>query len=77
LKAIDYIRVNAPNAKIYTITPFKGYHEEWGWNPRTKTRNAYGNTFYEFVQAQKEVAQVKGVPCLDLWAMQGFSGANV
>ena len=76
LKAIDYIRVNAPNAKIYTITPFKGYNAEWGWNPRTKTRNAYGNTFYEFVQAQKEVAQVKGVPCLDLWAMQGFSGAS-
>ena len=76
LKAIDYIRLNAPNAKIYTITPFKGYNAEWGWNPRTKIRNAYGNTFYEFVQAQKEVSQVKGVPCLDLWAMQGFSGAN-
>lgn len=76
LKAIDYIRVNAPNAKIYTITPFKGYNSEWGWNPRTKTLNAYGNTFYEFVQAQKEVSQINGVPCLDLWAMQGFSGAN-
>lgn len=76
LKAIDYIRLNAPNAKIYTITPFKGYNAEWGWNPRTKIRNAYGNSFYEFVQAQKEVSQVKGVPCLDLWAMQGFSGAN-
>lgn len=76
LKAIDYIRVNAPNAKIYTITPFKGYNAEWGWNPRTKSRNTYGNTFYEFIQAQKEVSQVKGVPCLDLWGMQGFSGAN-
>lgn len=78
LKAIDYIRLNAPNAKIYAITPFKGYLKDvdWGWNPRTSIRNAYGNTFYEFVQAQKEVSQVKGVPCLDLWAMQGFSGTN-
>ncbi len=76
-KAIDYIRVNAPNAKIYTITPFKGYYGgDCYWNPRTSSRNRFGNSFYEFVQAHKEVAQVTGVPCLDLWAMQGFSGAN-
>lgn len=74
--AVDYIRVKAPNAQIYTITPFKGYNIEEFWNPKTATRNALGNSFYEFVQAQKEVAQVVSVPCLDLWVQQGFGGAN-
>ena len=75
-QAVDYIRQMAPEAKGYTITPFKGYNLNEFWNARSTNRNALGNSFYEFVQAQKEVAQVVSVPCLDLWVQQGFSGAN-
>ena len=91
-KAIDWIKTANPNARIYTITPFKAYdnsraveldpevrhngHQDSYWNPHTNIRNDDGHTFYEYVQAQKEVAQIHGVPCFDLWANQQFSGAQ-
>ena len=81
-KAIDWIKVANKNARIYTITPFKAYdngknnHGDRYWNPRTSKRNNDGHTFYEYIQAQKEVAQIHGVPCFDLWANQQFSGAQ-
>ncbi len=81
-KAFDWIKVANPDARIYTITPFKAFdngtnnHQDRYWNPRTNIKNADGHTFYEYVQAQKEVAQIHGVPCLDLWANQQFSGAQ-
>lgn len=91
-KAIDWIKTANPNARIYTITPFKAYdnsraveldpevrhnnHQDRYWNPHTNIRNDDGHTFYEYVQAQKEVAQIHGVPCFDLWANQQFSGAQ-
>lgn len=74
--AIDYIRTYAKDAKIYTITPFKGYNTEAYWNSRTAQRNNNGDSFYEFVQAQKMVAQATAIPCLDMWSMQGFGGAG-
>lgn len=81
-KAIDWIRANNKSAKIYTVTPFKGYDNGTNgfvdryWNPRTNIKNSDGHTFYEYIQAQKEVAQINGVPCFDLWANQQFSGAS-
>ena len=91
-KAFDWIKTANPNARIYTITPFKSYdnsraveldpkvrhnnHQDRYWNPHTNIRNDDGHTFYEYVQAQKEVAQIHGVPCFDLWANQQFSGAQ-
>lgn len=75
-KAIDWIRSNNKSAKIYTVTPFKAYKpDDRYWNPRSNIKKK-GHTFYEFIQAQKEVAQIHGVPCFDLWANQQFSGAS-
>ena len=51
-------------------------HKDRYWNPHTNIKNADGHTFYEYVQAQKEVALIAGVPCFDLWANQQFSGAQ-
>ena len=81
-KAFDWIRSNNKSAKIYTVTPFKGYDNGTNgfadryWNPRTSIKNSDGHTFYEYIQAQKEVAQIHGVPCFDLWANQQFSGTS-
>lgn len=74
--AFDWIRSNNKSAKIYTVTPFKAYEpDDRYWNPRSNIKKK-GHTFYEFIQAQKEVAQIHGVPCFDLWANQQFSGAS-
>ena len=74
--AFDWIRSNNKSAKIYTVTPFKAYKpDDRYWNPRSNIKKN-GHTFYEFIQAQKEVAQIHGVPCFDLWANQQFSGAS-
>lgn len=75
-KAFDWIRSKNKSAKIYTVTPFKAYTpDDRYWNPRSNIKKN-GHTFYEFIQAQKEVAQIHGVPCFDLWANQQFSGAS-
>ena len=81
-KSIDYIRANAPNAKILMITPFKAYKYagntvDFGWNPDTYTTNDKGYKFLDYVRAFKEVAYVTSCPCYDLLSMQNFSGANV
>lgn len=81
-KSIDYIRANAPNAKILMITPFKAYKYagntvDFGWNPDTFTTNDKGYKFLDYVRAFKEVAYVTSCPCFDLLAMQNFSGTNV
>lgn len=81
-KSIDYIRANAPNAKILMITPFKAYKYsgntvDFGWNPDTYTKNDKGYKFLDYVRAFKEVAYVTSCPCYDLLSMQNFSAANV
>ena len=81
-KSIDYIRANAPNAKILMITPFKAYKYsgntvDFGWNPDTYTTNDKGYKFLDYVRAFKEVAYVTSCPCYDLLSMQNFSAANV
>ena len=81
-KSIDYIRANAPNAKILMITPFKAYKYagntvDFGWNLDTYTTNDKGYKFLDYVRAFKEVAYVTSCPCYDLLSMQNFSGMNV
>ena len=81
-KSIDYIRANAPNAKILMITPFKAYKYagntvDFGWNPDTYTTNDKGYKFLDYVRAFKEVAYVTSCPCYDLLSMQNFSAVNV
>ena len=81
-KTIDYIRSYAPDARIYTITPFKVYKDfsgnfsDFAWNPHTAIRNSVGCTLFDYIQAQKDVALINSVPCFDLNAVQGFGGAN-
>ena len=68
-KAIEHIRTNNPNARIYMTTAFKCFFEgtDWGWNPNSTHKNAKGHTFAEYRNATRTIANLYECPLLDLF----------
>ncbi len=66
-----------PEAEIYFFTSLRFFGNDSGHNPFSTVTNKAGNTFADYVEAQKACCAYYGIPVLDQFNIQGINEFNV
>lgn len=66
-----------PEAEIYFFTSLRFFGNDSGHNPFSTVTNKAGNTFADYVEAQKACCAYYGIPVLDQFNLQGINEFNV
>lgn len=62
---IKYLRELNPNATIYIFGSLKFFASEAGYNEKTTHTNYIGEKYYDYIQAQKKVAELQSIEFFD------------
>lgn len=73
---IKRLREKNPQAKIYFFTSLRFFGQDAGHNPFSTAPNLTGQTFVQYVDAQKACCAYHGVPVLDQFSMQDVDEHN-
>lgn len=65
-----------PDAKIYFFTGLRFFQTDSGHNPFSEVTNATGESFAQYIQAQKDCCAYYGIPVLDQFSIQGVNEFN-
>ena len=83
--SIQRIYEKNPNAKIVIGTMNKAFSTEdytnglgkdAGWNPSDTTKNSKGFTYYQYYQRVKDIAEMWGLPVVDVYGDSGINYIN-
>ncbi len=69
---IRHLRKLNPKAEIYIFSSLPFFEHDGGYRADSGVRNKTGHSFHEYVQAQREVAALQGIPFLDQFSLPGF-----
>ena len=69
---IRHLRKLNPKAQIYIFGSLPFFEHDGGYRADSGVRNKTGHSFHEYVQAQREVAALQGIPFLDQFSLPGF-----
>ena len=73
---IKRLREKNPQAKIYFFTSLRFFRNDAGHNPFSTEPNLTGQTFAQYVEAQKASCAYHGVPVLDQFSLQDVDEHN-
>lgn len=73
---IKRLREKNPQAKIYFFTSLRFFGNDSGHNPFSTQPNLSGQTFAQYVEAQKACCAYHGVPVLDQFSLQDVDEHN-
>lgn len=73
---IKKLREKNPQAKIYFFTSLRFFGQDAGHNPFSTAPNLTGQTFAQYVDAQKACCAYHGVPVLDQFSLQDVDEHN-